>query len=209
MTREELLRLSTNYAFFKPELVNEIKAGRKTRTTRINKPGYKPYKVGDIVYVRETWQRYKVKKPLRAVTNDFKETQYLYKADGDYVNSHGSKVKWRPSIHMPKEAARLFLEITSVRKEHLQDSVYYPVFNGKPTLFPIVLNREGVWKSCSHCLHSTGECSDWLKKKECRLYDEWYELWNSTVDKNDIHLYGFDANPEVYVYEFREIKYDN
>lgn len=74
-----------------------------------------PYQKGDILYVRETFQEseyfdYSIK------------DEYYYKADPEieeYAEEYG--VSWKPSIHMPKEAARTFLKVTDVRIERLQD----------------------------------------------------------------------------------------
>lgn len=82
-----------------------------------------PYKIGDILYVRETWCD---------TTKDLKDDsdlevggcRYIFKVDD---NGHRQPIievdvkRWRPSIHMPKEAARIFLEVTNVRVERLQD----------------------------------------------------------------------------------------
>lgn len=68
---------------------------------------YSPFgQAGDMLYVRETW-----------AISAFME--YLYKANGD--ERIQPSIKWKPSIHMPKEAARLFLQITDMRIERLQD----------------------------------------------------------------------------------------
>lgn len=67
-----------------------------------------PYHPGDILYVRETW--------ARMMNGD-----YWYKADGKDKTDIGLKIKWRPSIHMPREAARIFLRVTDVRVERLQE----------------------------------------------------------------------------------------
>lgn len=66
------------------------------------------YRPGDILYVRETW--------TRMMNGD-----YWYKADGKDETDIGLKIKWRPSIHMPREAARIFLRVTNVRVEQLWD----------------------------------------------------------------------------------------
>ncbi|MDR0936165.1 MAG: hypothetical protein LBM98_05720 [Oscillospiraceae bacterium] len=68
------------------------------------------FKRGDLLYVRETWVE--------------AEDYYFYKADStqkmlEMLNE--DEHKWRPSIHMPKQAARLFLRVTDVRVERLQD----------------------------------------------------------------------------------------
>jgi hypothetical protein len=71
---------------------------------------YAPYKVGDILYVRETW--------LKA------DDGYYYMADETQFSKelrNSYEYKWKPSIHMPKSAARIFLKVTDVRVERLQD----------------------------------------------------------------------------------------
>ncbi len=69
-----------------------------------------PHKPGDILWVRETWN------------GDWCD-HYIYKADGGSAISAGysEEPKWRPSIHMPREAARLFLRVKDVRVERVQD----------------------------------------------------------------------------------------
>ena len=70
-----------------------------------------PYKPGDILWVRETWNCLPIPEPLRGTSKT-----YWYKADGAEPRD-----KWRPSIHMPREAARIFLRVTGVRVERLQE----------------------------------------------------------------------------------------
>lgn len=86
-----------------------------------------PYQQGDILYVRETWQfLYELDDNEQPV----EETGKYYYAATDItlfntcVDENGVKhdyVPWRPSIHMPKEAARIWLKVTDVRVERLQD----------------------------------------------------------------------------------------
>ncbi len=61
---------------------------------------------GDILYVRETWCKGSL---------DYNEEQYFYKA-----NNNDFHCQWRPSIHMPKEAARIWLKVTKVRVEQIK-----------------------------------------------------------------------------------------
>lgn len=75
-----------------------------------------PYQPGDILYIRETWCKLPVTPGGHARGHDL----YYYKADGDY-RPEQCRGAWKPSIHMPKEAARLFLRVTEVRAERLQD----------------------------------------------------------------------------------------
>jgi hypothetical protein len=72
-----------------------------------------PYQPGDILYVRETWGY-----PI-ALNSDKK---YVFRADE--VAESGFKNDshiWHPSIHMPKGAARIWLKVTDVRVERLQE----------------------------------------------------------------------------------------
>ena len=89
-----------------------------------------PYQVGDILYVRETWA------PMYP-NNESKEiVGYLYRADRDIYGEEYQKAydatypngkdwtwegRWRPSLHMPKKAARIRLRVTGIGVEHLQD----------------------------------------------------------------------------------------
>lgn len=86
----------------------------------------KPCNVGDHIYVRETWSYY-------YVDSDTKKQFYYYKADypdfekGFTPEGWDSRPpaaggdRWYPSIHMPKAAARIWLEVTDVRTERLLD----------------------------------------------------------------------------------------
>ena len=73
-----------------------------------------PCHTDDILYVRETWAKIGV---------PGKRDRYVYKATDQYPFGEPYVVKfhWHPSIHMPREAARIFLRVTDVRVERLQD----------------------------------------------------------------------------------------
>ena len=77
---------------------------------------YPPYQLGDILYVRETWRGL----PVNEAGHFRGHPIYYYRADGD-LRPEGWRGVWRPSIHMPKEAARIWLKVTDVRVERLQD----------------------------------------------------------------------------------------
>lgn len=68
-----------------------------------------PWQAGDTLWVRETW--YSPPRPLNDCLG--------YAADGDHP--HGQTYRQRPSIHMPRAAARIQLRVTSVRVERLQE----------------------------------------------------------------------------------------
>ena len=122
-----------------------------------------PYQPGDILYVRETW-----KKALNG---------YYYYEDWQR-NDIADVTKWKPSIHMPKEAARIWLKVTDVRVERSQEITIDGIRN------------EGISSMAVHA----GDMEIALK--------EWKNLWNSTIKKTDLDSYGWDANPWVWVIEF-------
>ena len=69
-----------------------------------------PYSPGDRLWVRETWR------PIASPSNPEECDFVIYKADDQTM-----KEKWKPSIHMPKWAARIWLEVTGVRVERIKD----------------------------------------------------------------------------------------
>ena len=174
----------------KTEMVRAILDGRKTVTRRVVKPqpkgqlvptlsggcwpGYfeeigtsrvqrPPYRPGNILYVRETWQQ-----GLGGT--------YLHKASAGldlFMNKEGnlvSNIPWCPSIHMPREAARIFLRVTDVRVERLQ-----------------------------------GIDDDGVVAEGLEIGAPFDELWDSTIKPADRALYGWEANPWVWVIEFERI----
>lgn len=138
-----------------------------------------PFKKGDYLYVRETWNHY----TYDNVSNGVHKEGYFYKASPEmkeilppYTQDHWGE-RWKPSLHMPKAAARLFLKVTDVRVERLQDIQSVDAF------------KEGVRKS-------DGLYGDMMG---------FYKLWNSTIKKADLDKYGWDANPWVWVIEFERV----
>ena len=110
-------------------------------------------------------------------------SRYFYladKADEEIMDEIGGK--WRPSIHMPKEAARLFLRVTRVRCERLQE----------------ITSGEAVAEGIKSGLRSPSEAADALIAFE--------ELWNSTVRQDAMKRWGWNANPWVWVIEFERMK---
>lgn len=72
------------------------------------------YRPGDILWVRETWRK--------CAIADNSGNIYAYKANVNEWNARNDKsTRWRPSIFMPREAARIFLRVTGVRVERLRD----------------------------------------------------------------------------------------
>lgn len=147
-----------------------------------------PYKKGDILYVRETW------------SEGYKEGSYIYKADYKLANlpefKESSKLIYRPSIHMPKEAARIWIKVKDVRVDLLNDMTDKDALNE---------GAQGV--KCDHAGLGVYGCTDcmntgWLEPPIL----EFMGIWNSTIKKSDIDRYGWDANPWVWVIEFERIR---
>ena len=133
-----------------------------------------PYQPEDILYVRETWHRYT--KRVGKGEGCHLEEHYGYKAS--IANSEDVEEPWKPSIHMPKEAARIWLKVTDVRVERLQEITADDIRN------------EGLSSAAVHC----GDMEIALK--------EWENLWNSTIKKSDLGRYDWNASPWVWVIEF-------
>lgn len=127
-----------------------------------------PYQPEDILYVRETWYKGLERYIYRA---DYSDTEKFYR-DGKEI-----EMKWHPSIHMPKEAARIWLKVTDVRVERLQE------------ITEIGATKEGCVYDVEYALGNTAK-------------GHFIEIWNSTIKKSDRDRYGWNANPWVWVIEF-------
>lgn len=190
MKREELL-VNAKPILFNTEMVKAILEDRKTVTRRvikldlgladsdkndssclfvqdkygdsINVKDLCRYQVGDILYVRETFDEY--------------TGGYCYKADWQGVVG-----KWKPSIHMPKEAARIFLKVKNVRVERLNE------LDGEEAV------KEGMFDKYF--------CDGWYSFEPVKRF---IDLWDSTIKEKDISTYGWYANPYVWVIDFEKI----
>lgn len=186
---------------FNSEMVRAILDERKSCTRRLVKPepqGYfevneeplyiydtdgnqgkitPPYHPGDILYVRETWGE------------GYEDGTYIYKASDKLANhpmfKESSKLLYHPSIHMPKEAARIWLRVVGVQLERLQDITE----NGA--------KAEGAIDNRGF-IHSPE--NEYNRIHTAR--EHFAEIWNSTIKKSDIDRYGWKANPWVWVIEF-------
>ena len=131
-------------------------------------PFYAPYQPGDILYVRETWTTLL--------------GSYIYKAD--QKPGFKNPGKWRPSIHMPREAVRIFLRVTGVRVERLRDITEEQA------------QTEGLYKGWQLTERSSPAAT-------ARQAFMW--VWDMTVKPPKLPLYGWMGNPWVWVIEFQRI----
>lgn len=157
-----------------------------------------PCEPGNILYVRETWQYLYELDGNEQVIED--TGKYYYAATDTipfdtYVDENGvthDHTPWRPSIHMPKEAARIWLKVTDVRVERLQS-----IIEGGAI-------REGAeGEKCHHTNAGAFGCTDcmntgWIEPPQV----EFMQIWDSTIKKSNIDRYGWGANPWVWVIEF-------
>ena len=168
---------------------------------------YPPYQIGDILYVRETWARL-----VTAKDGEMQSERYVYKATDTYPFGESGyivKFRWKPSIHMPKEAARIWLKVTDVRVERLQDITEDDVCKeGAEPLIRCAREHEtyNADGTLGDMCWNTDECSycPFIEKSYSELFGKM--VWNSTVKKQDLDRYGWDANPWVWVIEFERIE---
>lgn len=175
---------------FNTDMVRAILAGQKTQTRRVIKPqptrprwhnigwlgwddghGYRmksPCEDGDVLWVRETWN------------GDWTD-HYIYKADGGRAAAAGYEREpiWYPSVHMPKQAARIFLRVKDVRVDGLQ------------AMDEEAAIAEGFADS------SAGTDSPLTR---------FAEFWDKTIKREDLREFGWHADPWVWVIEFERCK---
>lgn len=200
---------------FSAPMVRAILDGRKMQTRRVMKPqpstgahwqpimlsghggwvdGHGaplrcPYgQLGDRLWVRETHARCGSEVRYRADQSD----------PDDYPGANFQP--WHPSIHMPRWASRLTLEVTSVRVERLQDiraadiiaeGIQIPVTPKGESLIDISTKHGPAY----FLKQLEGATTDEL------LYAHWAALW---VQLNGID--SWNANPWVWVVEFRRVE---
>lgn len=162
--------------------------------------GFSNYKVGDILYVRETFQTCEC--DICEVCNVL--DGIVYKADYNIKGEHPDlytcledEMYWKPSIFMPKKYARIFLKVTNVKVERLQD-----------------ISLEDMLKEGINHIQSYNSGN--VIKPSTQIKREFISLWNSTLkfhngvrkSQNDLNTYSWEDNPYVFVYEFERINYE-
>lgn len=131
----------------------------------LSKQWNSPYHTDDILYVRETWKK--------------APNGYYYYEDWQR-NDIADVTKWKPSIHMPKEAARIWLKVTDVRVERLQE----------------ITAESALTEGADKYIHANGTLN------EDQTITSFIGIWNSTIKKSDLDQHGWDANPWVWAIEF-------
>ncbi len=153
----------------------------------LNRHWTPPCHTDDIIYVRETWNRGYIEHSDAYLCNEawFEEyhkrdgsfldgiSGYMYRADFDKSEERELHMLWRPSLHMPKEAARIFLRVTDVHVERLEE-----IFDD-----PRGPNNQIV-------------------REGCRYGCDFIAMWQNCLKPANRELFGVDANPWVWVIEF-------
>lgn len=208
---------------FNTEMVKAILAGRKTATRRVIKPqpaeaiamlsdgscwsgservSRPPFAKGDLLYVRETWQFIPcidccahvhggcIEVPVTYEDRDsVGEGCFVYRAD----YPEPERVRWHPSIHMPKQAARLVLRVKSVRAERLQD------------ITEDEAKSEGAERAYPYTDHETGR-TVYVVDNHATYRGGFSCAWDRTIPKNPNKFkrfpYCWEDNPWVWVIEF-------
>lgn len=134
------------------------------------------FEIGDILWVRETFQKFNNKEGFAYYASENSATQNL--------------VSWKPSIHMPKEAARIFLEVTNVRVEPLQEISEEDAI------------AEGIKKTWINDDIKQCKFKNYINdgKGSKSPIDSFISLWKK-INGED----SWNANPWVWVYEFKQV----
>jgi hypothetical protein len=192
---------------FSTLMVQAILDGKKTMTRRVIKPqptkpylcnighvwddghGYEirpRYNLSDILWIRETWCK----------TDCFGlQNGYVYKADGEknkIFNMTGFIAKWKPSIFMPRDAARIFLRVTNIKAERIQDITEADML------------AEGTRDGDTYLTISPDD----IHPEESELYKGWigwnracfYQLWDKINAKPKPHYITINGKRQVDYY---------
>ena len=150
-----------------------------------------PCKKGDLLYVRETWSFQYCAECIQdgscQRTPDHGEDGdcegdgcYLYRAD--YGEKQAERITWRPSIHMPKQAARIWLKVTEVRAQRLSEMRIAEFLQEGAVIPPEAYNDPA---------------------NACRqAREEFSRIWDSTLKREELAGYGFATDPWVWAIEF-------
>ena len=198
-----------NNILMNTEMAKAILDGRKTQARRVVKvrtdinkkewvdtliPDYAKYKIGETIWVKEPFVIEGSSLNKNGILTYHEEPIVHYKAsekDLKWIDEWEDEVNvpWKSAIHMNKEMARIFLKITDVRVERLQDITFQDT------------TREGLPFDVDICCEDIGhkaKLNTAIFDSEVEMKVWWINAWNKTAPKG----YKWDDNPYVFVYEF-------
>ncbi|MBD5529709.1 MAG: hypothetical protein HDR02_15100 [Lachnospiraceae bacterium] len=154
------------------------------------------YRPGDILYIRETWafkccidcmdidEDDSCMIGKTSIIHEDKDTSsegcYIYRAD----HPHPERIIWRPSIHMPKAAARTWLGVTAVKIQRLQEMTLDDFLKEGVVIRPEAFNDP--------------------ENAYLQAQSAFIDIWDSTIPKEQRDIYGWQANPWVTATEFKK-----
>jgi len=162
-------RVTSRGLFHWSNTENGVKFGLGHDIAPVAFPAWAPYMRGDRLWVRETWRLWHPS-----------DARVLYRADKAAslgMDEYSDRHRWKPSIHMPKKYARIWLEVTGVRVERVQD-----------------ISEDDAEAEGALLRGPNDQYGD-----ERSYAEGFQELWGSINEKRG---YGWDKNPWVWVYEF-------
>lgn len=167
------------------------------------------YQIGDILWVRETWQT--------SYNENSKKWDPIYKADGKFWMDDDGPMKWKPSLFMVKKHCRIFLKVTNVRCERLNDiteddAIAEGIDRFENSLFNETRYRDytdgkrrdkdfnrypEMAKQVGYSHYGGNPWPDWRDP-----INSFQSLWDSINAKK----HPWESNPWVWVYEFERIE---
>lgn len=153
-------------------------------------------KPGDRLWVREAWARVGIAQAP--------DQQWVVYRESDNRTDYGGP--WKPSIHMPRWASRILLEITDVRVERLQDiSDEQAQAEG---IIPVPKTKEGshqFWRD----YHLSGDGTFCVRTPKESFKSLWCHVAGGSFPKGEAAYkaspHSWDANPWVWVVEFKRV----
>lgn len=162
-----------------------------TEEMRFDSPRYvtPPFQPGDLLYIRECWalrpciecmdEESCSKTPI---THEDKEAItegcYIYRAE----HPHPKRITWRPSIHMPKAAARTWLKVTEIKIQRLREMTLDDFLQEGVVIRPEAFNDP--------------------ENAYLQARTDFIDIWDSTIPKEQQALYGWAANPWIWAIGF-------
>lgn len=217
------------HILFSAEMVRAILDGRKIQTRRVIKPigkddgfvlldngnGWWPYRSDDgeseFRLVKERGKFYYIETPHDCPYGEigdrlwvkeafeYNGESYIYAADLNELGVTKWAAKWKPSIHMPRAASRILLEITNIRVEQLQDISEADAMSEGISRVPF--RPDDGFPICDGFMVGKDDGVSGLFASAIAVYKN---LWESIYGKD-----SWDLNPWVWVIEFKRIQDDS